>query len=94
MTLVKEIGGRRVKMGLFLFAPVLFLILVFGVELDPDRPEITYTLAVALLMALWWITEIVPLAVTSLLRIRVAHRIPSEERYHRPERRDLTARSA
>ncbi len=54
-------------MGLFLFAPLLFFFLVFGVELDPARPEITYTLAVALLMALWWITEIVPLAVTSLL---------------------------
>ena len=46
---------------------MLFLFLVFGVELDPDKPEITYTLAVALLMALWWITEIVPLAITSLL---------------------------
>ena len=54
-------------MGLFLFAPLLFFFLVFGVELDPAKPEITYTLAVALLMALWWITEIVPLAVTSLL---------------------------
>ena len=62
-----NIGGNRIKTGLFLFAPVLFFFLVFGVELDPQRPEITYTLAVALLMALWWITEIVPLAVTSLL---------------------------
>lgn len=62
-----KIGGNSIKTGLFLFAPVLFFFLVFGVELDPQRPEITYTLAVALLMALWWITEIVPLAVTSLL---------------------------
>ena len=67
MTRVNPLDGRRIKLGLFLFAPVLFFILVFGVELDPNRPEITYTLAVALLMALWWITEIVPLAVTSLL---------------------------
>jgi sodium-dependent dicarboxylate transporter 2/3/5 len=59
--------GRRIKWAIFLFAPVLFLYLVFGVKLDPNQPEITYTLAVALLMALWWITEIVPLAVTSLL---------------------------
>ena len=54
--------GNRIKWGVFLFAPLLFLILVFGVDLEPGRPEITYTLAVALLMALWWITEIVPLA--------------------------------
>ncbi len=59
--------GNRIKWGVFLFAPVLFLLLVFGVDLEPGKPEITYTLAVALLMALWWITEIVPLAVTSLL---------------------------
>lgn len=52
---------------MFLAAPVLFFYFVFFVELDKDHPAITYTLAVALLMALWWITEIVPLAVTSLL---------------------------
>ena len=62
-----EKRGNVIKMGVFLLAPILFLYLVFGVDLEPGRPEITYTLAVALLMALWWITEIVPLAVTSLL---------------------------
>jgi len=40
----------------------------FG-NLDPDHPEITYTLATALLMAIWWITEVVPLAVTSLIPV-------------------------
>ncbi len=61
--------GQKVKYGIFLLAPVLFLYLVFFVRLDPDNPAITYTLAVALLMALWWVTEIIPLAVTSLLPI-------------------------
>ncbi len=59
--------GQNIKTIVFLAAPVLFLYLVFFVELDKDQPAITYTLAVALLMALWWITEVVPLAVTSLL---------------------------
>lgn len=52
---------------LFLLAPVFFLYFILFVDLDPDKPIITYTLAVAILMALWWIAEIVPLGVTSLL---------------------------
>lgn len=44
------------------------LVLIFG-NLEPGNPEVTYTLAIALLMAIWWITEAVPLAVTSLLPV-------------------------
>ncbi|MEA3477886.1 MAG: anion permease, partial [Bacteroidota bacterium] len=47
---------------------VTLLILIFG-KLDPDKPEITATLAVACLMAIWWITEAIPLAVTSLIPV-------------------------
>jgi sodium-dependent dicarboxylate transporter 2/3/5 len=47
----------------------LFLFLVFFADLEPGRPEVTYTLAVALLMAIWWITEIIPLAATSLIPV-------------------------
>ena len=61
--------GQRIKFGAFLAGPILFLYLVFFVELDKNNPAVSYTLAVAVLMALWWITEIVPLAVTSLLPI-------------------------
>lgn len=50
--------------GLFFF----FSIILFG-DLEPGHPEVTYTLAIALLMAIWWITEIVPLAVTALLPV-------------------------
>ncbi len=53
----------------FLLAPVLFLYIVLFVDLEPGKPEITYTFAVAVLMALWWVTEIVPLAVTSILPV-------------------------
>ncbi len=59
--------GQKLRFAVFLFAPVLFLYMVFFVDLDPQKPIITYTLAVAILMALWWVVEIVPLAVTSLL---------------------------
>lgn len=59
--------GQKIRYAIFLLAPILFLYIVFFVELDPEKPIITYTLAVAILMALWWIVEIVPLGVTALL---------------------------
>ncbi len=54
--------------GLIAGPVVALLVLIFG-NLYPGKPEVTYTLAVALLMAIWWITEAVPLAVTSLLPV-------------------------
>lgn len=44
------------------------LILIFA-DLNPQKPEITATLAVAVLMAVWWVTEAVPIAVTALLPV-------------------------
>jgi len=56
------------KTGLIL-GPLVFLgVALFG-ELDPVKPEITFALAIALLMATWWITEALPLAVTSLVPV-------------------------
>jgi sodium-dependent dicarboxylate transporter 2/3/5 len=46
-----------------------FLAIVFFVDLEPGNSTITYTLAVAVLMAIWWTTEAVPIAVTALLPI-------------------------
>jgi len=53
----------------YIFGPAAFLALIFFVDLDPGNPAVTNTLAVGLLMAILWITEIIPLAATSLLPV-------------------------
>jgi len=50
-------------------APVLSLFIIFFVDLDPENKKVTYTFAIALLMAIWWITEAIPLAATALLSV-------------------------
>ncbi len=54
---------------LFIISIFIFLCLIFTINLNPDHPEVTRTLAVAVLMALLWITEAIPLPVTALLPI-------------------------
>jgi sodium-dependent dicarboxylate transporter 2/3/5 len=53
--------------GALFGGPLAAILLVLFVDLDPAHPEVTRTAAVALLMAVWWISEVIPLAVTSLL---------------------------
>ena len=55
------------RTGILILTPFLCLGLIFFFDLDPERPAVTRTAAVALLMAVWWITEAIPLAVTALL---------------------------
>jgi len=60
--------GRTRIAGIALIAgPLGALGLYFFADLHPGHPQVTYTAAVALLMAIWWMTEAVPLAVTALL---------------------------
>ncbi len=49
--------------------PAISIIFLFTANLDPQNPAVTRTAAVAILMALWWISEAVPLAVTALLPV-------------------------
>lgn len=48
--------------------PLLFIILLIF-NIDPANPVSGYTFAVAALMAVWWITQAIPISVTSLLPV-------------------------
>ena len=61
-------NGLRTKIGLF-GVPAVALALLLFVDLEPGRPQITRMAAVAVLMAGWWITEAIPIPVTSLLPV-------------------------
>jgi sodium-dependent dicarboxylate transporter 2/3/5 len=54
------------KIGLIL-GPVLFFIMILFFNLEPGKPIVTRMAAVALLMAVWWITDAIPLFATALL---------------------------
>ena len=57
----------RIENISLIMGPVLSLAICVFADFDPGRPEVTLTASVAFLMAFWWITEAVPLAVTALL---------------------------
>jgi sodium-dependent dicarboxylate transporter 2/3/5 len=54
---------------LLLAGPLLALLFFLVFDLSPGKPEVTLMASVALWMAVWWLTEVVHLAVTSLLPI-------------------------
>lgn len=54
---------------LLILGPLISALFILIFDLSPGHPEVTRTAAVAILMAIWWITEAVPLAVTALLPI-------------------------
>ncbi|GBD86347.1 sodium-dependent dicarboxylate transporter SdcS [bacterium BMS3Abin03] len=54
------------KTGLILGLVAALFVLFFG-NLDPQNPQVTVMAAIAALMALWWITEAIPLGATSLI---------------------------
>jgi sodium-dependent dicarboxylate transporter 2/3/5 len=65
----KKNGNSTVKVTALIIAPLISTLLIVFADLAPENPKITYTLAIAILMAIWWITEAVPLAVTALLPV-------------------------
>lgn len=62
-----KISIKASRLLSLLLGPLCFLLIILLVDADPEKPEITYTLAVAIFMAIWWITEVISLAITSLL---------------------------
>lgn len=58
----------RSRIGLWL-GPVLFFSMLLFVDLDPGNPLVTRMAAVVVLMAVWWVTEAIPLAATALLPV-------------------------
>ncbi len=52
-----------------IIAPVVSLLIIIFLDLDPENKKVTYTFAIALLMAVWWITEAIPLAATALIPV-------------------------
>ena len=49
--------------------PVFALLVLLFADLAPGQPEVTRMVAVAILMAGWWITEAIPIPITSLLPV-------------------------
>ncbi len=64
----KSPQNRRSTLGL-LAGVAVFLMILFFADLEPGKPEITRTFAVAMLMAIWWVSEALPLSVTALVPI-------------------------
>ena len=67
-TLKPIVVPTRSKIGLWL-GPLVFVYMLLFVDLDPGNPAVTRMAAIILLMAIWWITEAIPLFATALLPI-------------------------
>lgn len=61
--------NSKIRIAALIIAPLISLSLILFTDLAPDNPKITYTLAIAILMAIWWVTEAIPLAITALLPV-------------------------
>jgi solute carrier family 13 (sodium-dependent dicarboxylate transporter), member 2/3/5 len=60
--------GRRQRIGIFL-GPVVFLFLLLLPPPEGLAPEAWAVAGVALFMAIWWVTEAIPIPATALLPI-------------------------
>ena len=66
---VSSPDDSRTRLAALIVGPLISLLLILFADLEPGNPKVTYTLAVAVLMAIWWVTEAIPLAATALLPV-------------------------
>lgn len=59
--------NEKVRFPYIITGLILFVLIILFVDLEPGKPEVTYTAAVAVLMAIWWVTEAIPVGATSFL---------------------------
>lgn len=59
----------RIKYGGFWLGIILFLVIILAFNHHNTNAKVFYALGIAILMAVWWITEALPLAITSLVPI-------------------------
>ncbi len=64
-----ETTGQWVRRLGLLLGPITFFAILSLLDLAPESPEVTSMAAVAAWVSIWWITEAVPLPVTSLLPV-------------------------
>lgn len=64
---VKKPGWNVAQQVGLILGPVLFFSIILFFDLAPGKPAITRMAAVAALMAVWWITDAIPLFATALL---------------------------
>ncbi|WP_108868449.1 SLC13 family permease [Aquimarina aquimarini] len=57
----------NIKYPIVFLGLIIFSGMVFFIDLVPGNPGVTITAAIAILMALWWVTEAIPMGLTSLL---------------------------
>ncbi|KAB1071367.1 SLC13/DASS family transporter [Tamlana haliotis] len=62
-------SSTQINMKLIILGLLVFFSMIFFVDLQPGKPEVTYTAAIAVLMAFWWVTEALPIGITSFLPI-------------------------
>ena len=69
MSQLEESVNTPVQLFGLAFGPILASVMIIFLDLQPGRPEVTMTAGVAIWMAIWWITEAVPLYLTALIPI-------------------------
>lgn len=64
---MKSKTNEKIKYPYIIIGLSVFIGFLLFADLNPEKPEITYTAAIAILMAIWWVSEAIPIGATSFL---------------------------